>query len=67
MLHQCGTVCFGSDPATSVLDSHCRVRDIDNLYVVDAAFMPSSTALNPSLTILAKAIRTADHMIVQRS
>ncbi len=66
-MHQCGTVRFGSDPATSVLDSHCRVWDIDNLYVVDASFMPSSTALNPSLTIVAQAIRTADHMIVQRS
>ena len=66
-MHQCGTVRFGSDPATSVLDPHCRVWDIDNLYVVDASFMPSSTALNPSLTIVAQAIRTADHMIAQRS
>src|SRR4051794_16271591 len=49
--HQCGTLRFGHDPATSVLDPCCRAHDIQNLYVVDASFFPSSTATNPALTI----------------
>ncbi len=62
-MHQCGTARFGTDPATSVLDPYCRVWDVDNLYVVDAAFLPSSTAVNPSLTIVAQAVRTAEHIV----
>ncbi len=62
-MHQCGTARFGNDPKTSVLDSYCKVWDIDNLYVVDASFLPSSTAVNPSLTIVAQAVRTAEHII----
>ena len=62
-MHQCGTARFGKDPATSVLDPFCRVWDVDNLYVVDAAFLPSSTAVNPSLTIVAQAVRTAEHIV----
>ncbi len=62
-MHQCGTARFGDDPGTSVLDQHCKVWDVDNLYVVDASFLPSSTAVNPSLTIVAQALRTADHLI----
>ncbi len=62
-MHQCGTARFGNDPATSVLDPNCKVWDVDNLYVVDASFLPSSTALNPSLTIVAQAMRTAEHIL----
>ncbi len=62
-MHQCGTARFGKDPKTSVLDPYCRVWDVDNLYVVDASFLPSSTAVNPSLTIVAQAVRTAEHII----
>ncbi len=62
-MHQCGTARFGTDPKTSVLDSNCKSWDIDNLYVVDASFLPSSTAVNPSLTIVAQALRTAEHLI----
>jgi choline dehydrogenase-like flavoprotein len=61
-MHQCGTARFGTDPKTSVLDPKCRVWDLDNLYVVDASFLPSSTAVNPSLTIVAQAVRTAEHL-----
>lgn len=61
-MHQCGTARFGTDPATSVLDTHCKVWDVDNLYVVDASFLPSSTGFNPSLTIVAQAIRVAEHI-----
>lgn len=64
-MHQCGTARFGTAPETSVLDTHCRVWDVDNLYVVDASFLPSSTAVNPSLTIVAQAQRTAEHILAQ--
>ncbi len=60
--HQCGTLVFGTDPSKSVLDTYCRTHDIDNLFVVDASFFPSSAAVNPGLTIVAQAIRTADHI-----
>ncbi len=58
--HQCGTIRFGNDPTASVLDSFCKTWDIDNLYVVDGAFFPSSTAMNPALTIAAQALRVAE-------
>lgn len=64
-MHQCGTARFGNDPKTSVLDPNCKVWDVDNLYVVDASFLPSSTALNPSLTIVAQAQRTGEHLLKQ--
>ena len=60
--HQCGTLCFGTDPRTSVLDPFCRTHDIENLFVVDASFFPSSAAVNPGLTIIAQALRVADHL-----
>jgi choline dehydrogenase-like flavoprotein len=60
--HQCGTLCFGSDPRSSVLDPYCRAHDVDNLFVVDASFFPSSAAVNPALTIVAQALRVADHI-----
>jgi hypothetical protein len=60
--HQCGTLCFGTDPRRSVLDSYCRTHDIGNLFVVDASFFPSSAAVNPGLTIVAQALRVADHI-----
>jgi choline dehydrogenase-like flavoprotein len=60
--HQCGTLCFGSDPRSSVLDPYCRAHDVENLFVVDASFFPSSAAVNPALTIVAQALRVADHI-----
>ena len=64
--HQCGTLVFGTDPATSVLDPYCRAHDVENLFVVDASFFPSSAAVNPALTIAAQALRVADHIIGSR-
>lgn len=61
--HQNGTARFGTDPRTSVLDTDCKAHDLDNLYVVDASFFPSSGAVNPSLTIMANALRVADHLV----
>ena len=60
--HQCGTMCFGTDPRRSVLDPFCRAHDVPNLFVVDASFFPSSAAVNPGLTIIAQALRVADHI-----
>jgi choline dehydrogenase-like flavoprotein len=60
--HVCGTVRFGTDPATSVLDPQNRAHEVDNLYVVDASFFPSSTGINPSLTVAANALRVAEHI-----
>ena len=60
--HQCGTIVFGTDPRASVLDPYCRAYDVSNLFVVDASFFPSSAAVNPGLTIVAQALRVADHI-----
>jgi len=64
--HQNGTCRMGHDPATSVLDIHCKAHELDNLYVVDASFFCSSGAVNPSLTIIANAIRVAEHLLADR-
>jgi len=60
--HQNGTIRFGHDPKTSALDVYCKAHDVDNLYVVDAGFFPSSGAVNPALTIIANALRVGDHL-----
>jgi choline dehydrogenase-like flavoprotein len=61
--HQNGTVRFGNDPKTSALDRNCKAHELDNLYVVDASFFPSSGAVNPALTIMANALRVGDHLL----
>lgn len=61
--HQVGTCKFGEDPAISVLDLNCRAHDVDNLYVVDGSFFVSSGAVNPTLTIVANALRVGDHLL----
>jgi choline dehydrogenase-like flavoprotein len=60
--HQNGTIRFGRNPATSALDVNCRAHEVDNLYVVDGSFFPSSAAVNPALTIIANALRVGDHL-----
>jgi choline dehydrogenase-like flavoprotein len=65
--HQNGTLRFGRDPKTSVLDVNCRAHELDNLYVVDASFFPSSGAVNPALTIMANALRVGDHILERLS
>ncbi|MBD2091581.1 GMC family oxidoreductase [Microcoleus sp. FACHB-1515] len=61
--HQCGTCRFGADPATSVLDLNCRAHEVDNLYVVDSSFFPSSSSISPALTVLANALRVGEHLL----
>jgi choline dehydrogenase-like flavoprotein len=60
--HQCGTARMGSDPATSVVDANLRAHDLDNLYIVDASVLPTSAAVNPSLTVAALALRAGEHI-----
>ena len=60
--HQAGTCRFGTDPATSVLDTNCKAHELDNLYVVDTSFFPSIGAVNPALTAMANAIRVGEHL-----
>ena len=62
MAHQNGTVRFGNDAETSALDSNCKAWEVENLYVVDGSFFPSSAAVNPALTIMANALRVGDHL-----
>jgi choline dehydrogenase-like flavoprotein len=64
--HQNGTCRMGTDSSSSVLDTNCKAHDLDNLYVVDASFFVSASAVNPSLTIIANAIRVADHLLAER-
>jgi choline dehydrogenase-like flavoprotein len=61
--HQNGTVRFGHDPTTSALDVNCKAHEVDNLYVVDGSFFPSSGAVNPALTIMANALRVGDRIL----
>ena len=60
--HQNGTIRFGPDPQSSALDVNCKAHEVDNLYVVDGSFFPSSGAVNPALTIMANALRVGDHL-----
>jgi choline dehydrogenase-like flavoprotein len=61
--HQNGTIRFGTDASSSALDANCRAHEVDNLYVVDGSFFPSSSAVNPALTIMANALRVGDHLL----
>ncbi|HEX5264312.1 MAG TPA: GMC oxidoreductase, partial [Phenylobacterium sp.] len=58
-----GTVRFGSDPKSSVLDPFCKAHELDNLYVVDTSFFPSIASVNPTLTTVANALRVGDHLL----
>jgi choline dehydrogenase-like flavoprotein len=60
--HAVGTVRMGDDPRTSALDSNCQFRGVENLFVVDGSFMPTSSGLNPSLTIAANALRVGEYI-----
>jgi choline dehydrogenase-like flavoprotein len=60
--HQCGTARMGGDPATSVVDRDLKAHDLDNLYIADASVLPTSAAVNPSLTVAALALRLGQHL-----
>ncbi|MBK1824992.1 GMC oxidoreductase [Burkholderia orbicola] len=61
--HQCGTAVMGNDPGTSVLDTNCRLHDVENAWIVDSSWFPSSAAVNPALTIAANALRVARQFV----
>ncbi|GAA6181774.1 GMC family oxidoreductase [Shimia sp. NS0008-38b] len=63
--HPCGTLRFGDDPQTSVLDRNCKLHGVENLWVVDASFMPTSMGVNPSLTIAANALRVGEKIAIR--
>jgi choline dehydrogenase-like flavoprotein len=60
--HQCGTARMGQDPASSVVDVNLKAHDLDNLYIADASVLPTSAAVNPSLTIAALSLRLGAHL-----
>ena len=61
--HQNGTIRFGHDPRRRRSTCNCKAHEVDNLYVVDGSFFPSSGAVNPALTIMANALRVGDHLL----
>ena len=61
--HQCGTTRMGADPKSSVVDRDCKAHELDNLYVVDTSVFVSSSAVNPTLTVIANAMRVGDHLM----
>ena len=61
-IHSAGTARMGDDPKTSVLNKYNQCHDVKNLFVADAASFVSSSEKNPTLTILALAMRMADYV-----
>ncbi len=61
--HQCGTARMGADPMASVVDANLKAHDLENLYIADASVLPTSAAVNPSLTVAALALRAGDHIL----
>ncbi|HST27590.1 MAG TPA: GMC family oxidoreductase [Rudaea sp.] len=61
--HITGTLGMGSDPAKSVADSYGRTHDHENLFICSTGLMPTSATMNSTLTAIALALRTADHLL----
>jgi choline dehydrogenase-like flavoprotein len=60
--HNMGTARMGTDPATSVVNAQQQAHDVPGLYVADGSVFPTSLSVNPTLTIVALALRLADHL-----
>ncbi|MCU1585956.1 MAG: glucose-methanol-choline oxidoreductase [Microbacteriaceae bacterium] len=60
--HQHGTARMGDNWSTSVLNEWCQAHDVDNLFVMDGSFFPTSTGVNPTLTIMAQAWRASEYL-----
>ncbi len=54
---------MGNDPKTSVVDRHCRLHDVGNVFVVDGSVFPTIGGFNPSMTIQANAFRVCAHIV----
>jgi choline dehydrogenase-like flavoprotein len=63
--HPIGTCRMGEDPRTSVVNSRCESHDISGLYVADASIFPTSISVDPSISIMAFAAKTASHLIAR--
>jgi len=61
--HQMGTCRMGDDPTTSVLDRHCRMHEVQNVFVVDTSCFPTSLGVNPMATTMANAMRVGTYLI----
>jgi choline dehydrogenase-like flavoprotein len=60
--HHIGTARMGTDVRTSVVDPHCKVHSVSNLYVAGSAAFPTSSQANPTLTLIALSLRLARHL-----
>jgi choline dehydrogenase-like flavoprotein len=63
--HHMGTTRMHPDPAQGVVDQHCRVHELENLYIAGSCVFPTGGTTSPTLTILALAIRLADHLLAE--
>ena len=64
--HILGTCKMGDDPATSVVDPWGRCHDVENLFIFDGSVWPTSSGMNPTATIAAMALRSAEHLMDTR-
>jgi choline dehydrogenase-like flavoprotein len=60
--HHMGTTRMSDDPRKGVVDADCRVHGVDNLYVAGSSVFTTGGAVNPTLTVVALAVRLADHL-----
>ena len=60
-----GTCRMGDDPSSSVVNRHGQCHELDNLYIADASVFPSCPSVGPGLTVIALALRLADHLSSQ--
>lgn len=65
--HHIGTARMGTDPRSSVVNADGRVHGVRNLYVAGSATFPTSSQANPTLTIVAMALRLADHLVAKHA
>ncbi len=61
--HVCGTAVMGDEATRSVVNRENRAHELENLYIVDGSWFPTSGAMNPALTIAANALRVAQHLM----
>jgi len=64
-IHEVGVARMGNDPKTSVLNQFQQTHDVKNLFVLDGSCFPSTACQNPTLTIMALAVRSCDHMMAE--
>ena len=63
IIHELGGARMGADPSTSVVNANCQAHDVKNLFVMDGASFVSSACQNPTLSMMAIAVRACDHLV----